>query len=367
MGFNISAPHMYAMCLEALQLQPGMSFLDVGSGCGHLTALAAVLVGTAGRSHGIDVRKDIVEFAEENVKRLREKCGVELPQLRFFVRNCFAPDPEEMHYDRIHVGACCPTAKLEYLIGLLNPGGMLVTPYGDKLIKATKDLSGAHHIETVTPGVRYGDLCVPSEAEVEAAQRALESRRAEKVTVPPNTLLEDLAKLVNNKDLSDVCFVLEGQKVYAHRLVLQLRSSHFRAMLNGGMREASMSEIVIPQCPHSIFLLLLKTLYTGEVDFVNPSNCVEILEWANYFKVDRLKAQCEDVMRLGLDVDNAGSLLTVADRFDATQLRACIMEFMLRNFKAVSVTKAFKELDPELMMKITATAVSRLMGAQRGV
>lgn len=32
------------------------------------------------------------------------------------------------------------------------------------------------------------------------------------------------------------------------------------------------------------------------------------------------------------------------------------MEFMLRNFKAVSVTKAFKELDPELMMKITATA-----------
>jgi hypothetical protein len=67
-------------------------------------------------------------------------------------------------------------------------------------------------------------------------------------------------------------------------------------MLNGGMREASMSEIgtvisidearvysvltffvaVIPQCPHSIFLLLLKTLYTGDVDFVNPANCVEV-------------------------------------------------------------------------------------------
>jgi hypothetical protein len=53
-----------------------------------LIQLAAVLVGTAGRSHGIDVRKDIVEFAEENVKRLREKCGVELPQYLAYRHPC---------------------------------------------------------------------------------------------------------------------------------------------------------------------------------------------------------------------------------------------------------------------------------------
>jgi len=29
-GFNISAPHMYCICLEALDPQPGMSFLDIG-------------------------------------------------------------------------------------------------------------------------------------------------------------------------------------------------------------------------------------------------------------------------------------------------------------------------------------------------
>jgi len=29
-GFNISAPHMYAICLQALDPQPGMSFLDIG-------------------------------------------------------------------------------------------------------------------------------------------------------------------------------------------------------------------------------------------------------------------------------------------------------------------------------------------------
>ena len=44
MGFNVSAPHMHATCLEALDLQPGHSFLDIGSGCGLVTAAAAFLV-----------------------------------------------------------------------------------------------------------------------------------------------------------------------------------------------------------------------------------------------------------------------------------------------------------------------------------
>jgi len=45
MGFNISAPHMYAVTLEKCEIEPGMSVLDIGSGCGHWTALAGFLVG----------------------------------------------------------------------------------------------------------------------------------------------------------------------------------------------------------------------------------------------------------------------------------------------------------------------------------
>ena len=50
LGFNISAPHIHATCLERLELEPGHHFLDVGSGCGLVTCLGAYIVGKSGIS-----------------------------------------------------------------------------------------------------------------------------------------------------------------------------------------------------------------------------------------------------------------------------------------------------------------------------
>jgi len=363
MGFNISAPHMYAMCLEKLQLEPGMTFLDVGSGCGMLTALAGFLVGPKGTADGLEIRQDIIRFALDNLKRLKDKTGIELPQVKFKLRNVFCADEDEKKYDRIHVGACCPESKLEYLFGLLNCNGRLVTPYGDKLILATKDSSGKVKVETITD-VRYGDLVIPSEAEVMQAQLALERKRAVKLQVPPPSLSSELAQLVGNADLSDVTFVLDdGQKVPAHRTLLALRSATFRAMLAGRMKEATQQQIPLPGVPHAPFLLVLKYLYTDDVSFVDEKNTVELLEWANYFKCDRLKAQCEFVIHEGIDVENAASLISIADRFDARQLSNCVREFIFANFAAVSATAGFRELDRDVVTTIMATAVARMSKA----
>lgn len=60
---------------------------------------------------------------------------------------------------------------------------------------------------------------------------------------------EDMRKLVNNRELSDVTFIVDGFPVYASRVHLALRSEHFRAMLYGGMRESEKgAEIEIKVC-----------------------------------------------------------------------------------------------------------------------
>ena len=55
--------------------------------------------------------------------------------------------------------------------------------------------------------------------------------------VPAGTLIGDLRGFVNNEMLSDICFVVEGMPVYAHK-ILCMRCTYFRAMLMGEMRES---------------------------------------------------------------------------------------------------------------------------------
>lgn len=72
LDFNISAPHMHATCLEALDLAPGQRFMDVGSGCGALTACAAFIVGKGGQAVGIDIRREAIRHSKEVVRALTE-------------------------------------------------------------------------------------------------------------------------------------------------------------------------------------------------------------------------------------------------------------------------------------------------------
>ena len=61
---HISAPHMYATVLEQLELQPGHSFLNIGSGSGYFSCLVACMLGEGGLSHGIDINEDVVKHSQ---------------------------------------------------------------------------------------------------------------------------------------------------------------------------------------------------------------------------------------------------------------------------------------------------------------
>ncbi len=84
----------------------------------------------------------------------------------------------------------------------------------------------------------------------------------EPVAIPRSTLLDDLRHLINNRDLSDVTFIVEGREVHAIKAFLAARSEHFRAMLFGGMREKSERRIVLHDINYQIFLIVVEFLYT---------------------------------------------------------------------------------------------------------
>eukprot|EP00535_Pseudo-nitzschia_heimii_P011388 CAMPEP_0197196508 /NCGR_PEP_ID=MMETSP1423-20130617/32395_1 /TAXON_ID=476441 /ORGANISM="Pseudo-nitzschia heimii, Strain UNC1101" /LENGTH=512 /DNA_ID=CAMNT_0042650311 /DNA_START=68 /DNA_END=1606 /DNA_ORIENTATION=- len=154
-----------------------------------------------------------------------------------------------------------------------------------------------------------------------------------------------LGYFFNDEEFSDVTFLVEGRRVYGHKMVLAIVSDCFRAMFTAGFRESSSSEIEITDCSHEAFLAVMEYIYTGVEPIMIPSpvsdygidgsrcsldKIVDILELADRFFLDHLKQVCETQLRLNVRDDTAEYLLQVSQKTNATQLQA-ICEHDIRN------------------------------------
>lgn len=138
-NIHISAPCIYARVVEALDLKPGLSFLNLGSGTGYLNTIIGLLVGPSGLNHGVELHEDVVEYARRKLKQFKaisyaiDKYDFSEPH--FAVGNCLNLDPCS-RYDRIYLGAACLPDQEGFMKKLLKPnGGILVMPYRDRLMR----------------------------------------------------------------------------------------------------------------------------------------------------------------------------------------------------------------------------------------
>lgn len=118
-----SAPSIYATALDSLELKPGNSFLNIGSGSGYFSALVAQLIGRYAVHVGVEIYSELVELA-------RERCAeLGLDSIKFVNGNAFdlALDGT-MRFDRIYIGAGAGN-DARFLFKLLKPGGIIVGPF----------------------------------------------------------------------------------------------------------------------------------------------------------------------------------------------------------------------------------------------
>jgi protein-L-isoaspartate(D-aspartate) O-methyltransferase len=119
---TISCPHSYPLFYEALGLQEGDRFLEVGVGSGYGTALARAVVGPRGMVVAIDIDATTLAFARKNLERAGYADDVILVHgdggLGF---------PEHAPYDRICVTAAC-AAVPPPLVEQLADRGRLIAP-----------------------------------------------------------------------------------------------------------------------------------------------------------------------------------------------------------------------------------------------
>lgn len=198
--FNISAPHMHATCLEVLALQPGHAFLDVGSGCGVLTACGALLVGRQGVSVGVDIRRECLAMSRDAVGRLaagNDEFAATAALPRFELANVFMPPPHLLGaWDRVHVGASCPPDRVQFLLQLLKPsGGIIIVPVAPNDLRLITRKPNGAVTQRIVSQVRFSELEVPTDSEV--LLTSVRSMRRQRTIAPrvPSTYAEDMTAI----------------------------------------------------------------------------------------------------------------------------------------------------------------------------
>lgn len=155
-GQTISAPHMVAYMIEALQLRVGLRVLEVGTGSGYHAAVIAECVAPQEESRDkwghvitVEVIEKLYEFAKKNLKLNgysdRVTCILGDGSLGY------PPLSEEPLYDRILVTAGSPSIPPP-LLKQLKSGGIMIIPVGGKFfqeLRRIKKINGRVVEETL--------------------------------------------------------------------------------------------------------------------------------------------------------------------------------------------------------------------------
>lgn len=170
------------------------------------------------------------------------------------------------------------------------------------------------------------------------------------------TFLGDVQSLVNNKELCDVCFYVEGRPVYAVGAILAVRSEHFRTLLYGGLRESRNREnIVIEDARYDVFFCVVEYLMTGRIkQKLNEDVAMEVLITAEKYLLGELKEICSDVIRKKIQVENVVRIILTSYRHNAESLKNLCLEFIVNHLDHVKNSKDFVELkkEPDLLIEI---------------
>ncbi|TKS90609.1 Ankyrin repeat and BTB/POZ domain-containing protein BTBD11-A [Collichthys lucidus] len=150
---------------------------------------------------------------------------------------------------------------------------------------------------------------------------------------------------LNNKDMSDVTFLVEGKPFYAHKVLLFTASPRFKSLLQN-RPAAENTCIEISHVKYNIFHLVMQYLYCGGTESLHIRNTevMELLSAAKFFQLEALQRHCEIICSKNITTETCVDLYKHAKFLGASELTAFIEGYFLKNMVLLIELEGFKQL-----------------------
>ncbi|KAH0516670.1 Ankyrin repeat and BTB/POZ domain-containing protein 2 [Microtus ochrogaster] len=182
---------------------------------------------------------------------------------------------------------------------------------------------------------------------------------------------------LNNKEMSDVTFLVEGKLFYAHKVLLVTASNRFKTLMTNKSEQDgdSSKTIEISDIKYHIFQMsmfegvgaqasssdplhgndhteaqryqmLMQYLYYGGTESMEipTADILQLLSAANLFQLDALQRHCEILCSQTLSVESAVNTYKYAKIHNAPELALFCEGFFLKHMKALLEQDAFRQL-----------------------
>ncbi|XP_072241566.1 ankyrin repeat and BTB/POZ domain-containing protein 3-B isoform X1 [Leuresthes tenuis] len=150
---------------------------------------------------------------------------------------------------------------------------------------------------------------------------------------------------LNNKEMSDVTFLVEGKPFYAHKVLLFTASNRFKSLLaNRPCGENTCIEI--SNVKYHIFQLVMQYLYFGGTDalHIRNTNIMELLSAAKFFQLEALQRHCEIICCKNINTETCVEIYNHTKFLDAPDLASYIEGYFLKNMVILIELEPFKQL-----------------------
>lgn len=141
-----------------------------------------------------------------------------------------------------------------------------------------------------------------------------------------------------------------GKKVfYVNRAVLSAQSPVFRQQFSESPNVIQMTNTSTAAADE--FLVYMYSSWPAQLKKLTEG----LLYLSEQYQMNALKKACEDVIINGINVQNAATIVQIADKANSKRLSSTILDFILKHLNEVVATKAWTELkdkNPELLAKI---------------